>query len=503
MKLRLVFVVLSLALIQPAFAAQTGVRAMSLQDCIQAALEHNLDLKISRYNPQLSLYNLRATYEGYDPTFNLEGQHQFNKAGSSIFQGGLQAPGSETDTDSFQSGFNGLLPYGLRYGLNGSASDQYGTSFFIDTNGLVTPRPFENSRASVSLGLTQPLLKNFWIDSTRLNIRVGKNLLKQSELALRLQIMTVVNDVEQRYFDLVYSREVVKVQEKAVELAGRLVEENRRRVEVGALAPLDEKQAESQAAISRADLLEARNLLSVSENALKRLMNDNFAEWAGVVLEPTDPLEAVLHLFDLQDSWTKGLTQRPDILQAKLEVERYGIQLKYTYNQLFPQLEAFGGLGYGGSSTEFSGAFNDVRERTQPFHYYGGRIIFPLANTGARNRHKGTKVESEQIVLQLKKLEQDIMIEIDNAIKVAQSNFERVGATRAARDFAEAALQAEQKKLENGKSTSFIVLQLQRDLTSARSEEIRALTVYQKSLAQLAFFEGGTLERSRVTLEVK
>jgi outer membrane protein TolC len=105
--------------------------------------------------------------------------------------------------------------------------------------------------------------------------------------------------------------------------------------------------------------------------------------------------------------------------------------------------------------------------------------------------------------LEVKRREQNVMVQIDNSVKQAQSDFERVDATRQARIYAEAALEAEQKKLENGKSTSFEVLRLQRDLTTAASQEIRALADYNNDLSQLAFWEGTTLERRRVSVEVK
>ena len=121
----------------------------------------------------------------------------------------------------------------------------------------------------------------------------------------------------------------------------------------------------------------------------------------------------------------------------------------------------------------------------------------------ARSSYRASKTEYAVRQLALKKLEQDIMVEIDNAIKLAQANYERVGATRKAREYAEAALAAEQKKLESGKSTSFFVLQLQRDLTAARSDEIQALVQYKRSLALLAQSEGATFERHQIDLEVK
>ena len=114
--------------------------------------------------------------------------------------------------------------------------------------------PFDTSSGSASISLTQPLLKNFWIDQTRFNIKVAKNRIKYSELGLKQTIMSIVTTVEQAYYDLIYARENVTVQEKAVELATQLVVENKKRVEVGSLAPLDEKQAEAQAASSRGGL---------------------------------------------------------------------------------------------------------------------------------------------------------------------------------------------------------------------------------------------------------
>ena len=107
------------------------------------------------------------------------------------------------------------------------------------------------------------------------------------------------------------------------------------------------------------------------------------------------------------------------------------------------------------------------------------------------------------MALQFRQLEQNILVQIENAIATAQTSFERVDATRQARLYAQAALEAEQKKLENGKSTSFFVLQLQRDLTAARSEEIRAVADYNKALTQLAQSEGSTLERRRIDVNVK
>jgi outer membrane protein TolC len=191
------------------------------------------------------------------------------------------------------------------------------------------------------------------------------------------------------------------------------------------------------------------------------------------------------------------------LLQAKLDVERQGIQLKYDKNQLWPELDVFGTYGFNGSGKEFSDAFADFKTTDRPFYTYGGKITVPLSNIRARNSYKADKANLQQVVLTLKQLEQNTLILIDNDIGTIRANYDQVQATRAAREYEEAALDAEQKKLESGKSTTYTVLQVQRDLTTARGNEIQALDTYNKALSQLSLHEGSTLDRLEIKLETK
>jgi outer membrane protein TolC len=220
-------------------------------------------------------------------------------------------------------------------------------------------------------------------------------------------------------------------------------------------------------------------------------------------IEPTGALAAPRQFFNLRDSWSKGLALRPELIQAKLDLERSGIQLKFAKNQLLPELDVFGTYGYNGSGKEFSGALGDLQKTDRPFYTFGGRMSVPLSNRTARNNYRAQKVSMEQAVLAVKRIERDIMVGIDDDIKRAQAAYEAVSATRAAREYAQAALDAEQKKLESGKSTTYTVLQMQRDLTTARGNEIQALDAYNRNLSQLSLDEGTTLDRLGINLEVK
>ena len=160
-------------------------------------------------------------------------------------------PGTSSESDTISTGLSGQLPTGLGYNISGNVSDTAFESTFIDpVTGLPLTAGSENSNGSVAVNMSQPLLRGLLIDQTRLNIKLSKNDLAFSKLGLVWQIMNTVSQVEQAYYDLIAADENVKVQEKAVQLAERLLTENRKRVEVGAMAPLDEKQAESQYVIT-------------------------------------------------------------------------------------------------------------------------------------------------------------------------------------------------------------------------------------------------------------
>jgi len=476
-------------------------RAMSLPDCIQQALERNLELRIERYNPQLALFNLKAGYGAYDPVFGASGQYDHTESGGRLLEGtDFSLRRKETDTDTFSSSFTGLTPWGMSYDLSGRVSDTDGNVF---SNNV--PDPYSTSSGTVSLGVTQPLVKDLWLNPTRLNIAVLKNRVKWTDQGLRQRIIDIVTRVELAYYDLKAGYKAVEVQRSALELAERLVADDIKRKEAGAAAERQPAvlEANAEAAIKRADLIAAQRNLAALDNALKQLLTDDFASLENVRLEPSDAIDAERQSFNLQDSWSKGLTLRPDFLQAKLDLEKQGIQVKINRNELYPQVDFKAAGGYAGSTREYSGVFGDIERGDQPFYYFGGQLTYPLGKWAARNNYKAAKAQYEVSQLALKKLEQDIMIQIDNAIKLAQANYERVVATRKAVKYAEELVNVQKDQLDKGKITRFEVLRYQRDLTAAQSDEIAALVQYKRSLAQLAQYEGRTLERHGINLEVK
>jgi outer membrane protein TolC len=440
-------------------------------------------------------------YGYYDPVLAVRGgqsyqsQAGYNKGNNQV----LVTPGDEKWTETFGLGLKGTLPTGTRYQLS---ADLNRFSNNITNNPAIPNYAFQyNSSASISV--VQPLLKDFWIDRDRLNIRLAKVTVKRSEMGFRLLVMNVVNQVTGFYFDFLAARDEIKVQEKALELANQLVAENKNKVEAGAIARLEARQSESQAATAKAALTAAIFSAQQAENLLKAVITHEFNTIQPINIEPTEKLIAVYQALSLAESWRTGLEQRPDYLMAKQDLENRQIALVFFKNQLYPALDleaTYGRNGYGNDLSESLDSIGDNR-----FPKFGGFIVLtvPLTRKTERSNYKSAKIGEQAAVLSLKRKEDSVLQEIDIAVKQVISRYQTIESTRQARIFAEEALDAEQQKLESGKSTSFQVLQFQRDLTTASSAEIKALSDYNKALHQFYFKEGTTLERNKITLELR
>jgi outer membrane protein TolC len=476
-------------------STNVSVRPLSLADCFKIALEHNLDVKIARYNPEIQSHNLSAAYGAYEPVLGMSATRNYTESPGGFDSLNRPYPGTTSYEDSFVPGITGILPTGLSYNIGGTLNGTTGSS---------ASGPFITDSGQASVNATQPLLRNSWIDAPREIIQVNKKELKISELALRRQIMSSVTSVELAYYNLILAQEQVRVEEQAFELAQRLVNESKAKVAAGSMAPFDEKQAESQLSSSQADLLGAKGAFLTQDYALKNLLSDRFAEWDGVRIQPTEKLVVIARDFNLAESWRRGLSQRPDFLQAKTGLEQQGIVLKYLRNQIYPELDLVGSYAQAGVASTYNGVLAGIQAGTSPAWGFGMQLTLPLAgNHTARETYRANKSQLAQQTVQLKQLEQNIMVEIGVSVEQARTCFGQVDATRQSRLFAEMALDAAQKQLDNGRTTSFVVVQLQRDLTTARLAELTAVAQYNQALSNLALNEGSTLERDNLVLQVK
>lgn len=487
----------------------SSTRSLSLRECLDLALRRNLDLQIFHLTTDIAGYDLRGAYGVYSPLFSFSAQHSYLDQPGDVDpkKSGSDFP-YQLGSDTLSSDLKGALPIGLAYDFGTSATKEKGVTDFASSpkDAALFPggvRTTNNSYADAQLTLRQHLLKDFWIDIDRELILLRRKDLKISQQVYQFQLMRIVLAVELAYDDLIAARENIRVQEKALELRRQLVTETKRRVQVGDLPPLDIDQAQTQLENTLTALAAARQALLAQQNVLKSLLTDNYLEWVDVDLEPADSLIAIPPALNRSESFFNALKNRPDLIEARVAVEKSDVVIRFRKNQLFPSVDLIGGYGGLGIDPDTGTAVNHAFSFRNPNYYYGVVLTVPLDNIAERNSYRASKASKQVAELQLKKAEQDVLIQVADLVNRVEFGFSQVGSTHQARVYAEAALAAEQKKLQNGLSTAFIVLQLQETLTAARTAEFQAMADYNKLLAQLAFAEGGILEKHQLTVEVK
>ncbi|HAM73126.1 MAG TPA: hypothetical protein DCM86_15930 [Verrucomicrobiales bacterium] len=477
------------------------VRRMALSEAVAQALQSNIGISINRLTRDMVGYDLKAASAIYDPVYTFTMVHSdASRAARFDPTTGINTLATAAQSDSVQNSITGYAPSGLTYTLGLNFAHSFGDRGFST---------FDDYTANIGLfQLRQPLLKNMWIDANRQALRVQRLVKGASDLDFQFQIMTLVREVYKAYYDLAYADEQVKISFSAHELAAQLAHDIKRRVEVGTLAPLEEKQAESQSQTEYANYIENVQRRNTAENHLKDLIASRFKETYNEQLEPSEKLLSVGREVDLQESWNAGFQKRPDYRRRYLDLEARKVDLVFAKNQILPSLDLIGtygrnGLDSGGplNQSTLEGAFHDIRRNSQPYDTYGVVLSMPLTLHRERaNLHKA-KAEREQGILLLKQTEQTVLVSIDNAIGNVRGSLIRIKARRQARELAEEALAAEEKKLARGVVSPSEVLRKQQDLTRTRSEEILAILDYNQALSELEYADGTILERNHIALE--
>jgi outer membrane protein TolC len=250
--------------------AESNLKALSLADCVQIGLEHNLDIKINRFAPQISEYNYSMAYAGYDPVLNTSYTYGFSKNPSSL-DPGTTIINLDRDiySDSLSSSLSMLSPSGGTVSLSGS----YNRSGF--SSGLYNMGNNDQFNANGAINLRQPLLKNFWIDGTRMGIKVAKKNMEVSQLTYEYSLMTTIYSIENAYYSLIGAREDIIAAEQNLSQAEEFLEETRKKVELGSLIDLDTKDAESRVSSAKSSLIAIRQAYMTSANTLRSLLSDN------------------------------------------------------------------------------------------------------------------------------------------------------------------------------------------------------------------------------------
>jgi outer membrane protein len=462
------------------------IKSLTIQECIARALANNLDIAVDRINPNIANWGVVGEQGFYDPVakFGVKYENDLTEINGDKFR--IEQLGYNSDV---QSVLAGKLPSGATYDIK-----------VFDTRTLVSN---VYHAGSVGFAAAQPLLKNAGFSVNSAQIRVARKSQQIAQQNFSSKVMDVIRDVNTAYYELIFAFENHKALIEDLNRAKELLAQNRRRVDIGVLSPLDVTQAEAGVAEREEAVIVAAQAIHDAENTLKRLICRDVTEFRGVELLPVDYPVARMIDTDVDRSIRTALQTRPDFLAAQQDVERQGILVKYNRNQLLPTLDVAGSyqLAGGVAPGAFSDALNDVGSGNNPSWTIGGIISFPIGNRQARSTYNISRLNRDQAVINLKILEQNILVQVDNAVRQVQTNLKRVEATAVASRLARESLKAEETKLLAGTSTSFLVLQAQSQLAAQLSAEIRARADYSESIAQLGRVEGTILQQFNVVLD--
>ncbi|MSV27530.1 MAG: TolC family protein [Bryobacterales bacterium] len=446
---------------------------------------------------------------------------------------------SVPQTAAFVTGTNAFI------NRNDLANFNIGQSFLTGTSinfGYANSRAHSNSlradfnpsnSGSASLNITQKLLQGFGRAVNNRNIVVARNQREISDLVFKQQVITTVSAITNLYWDLVSFGEDVKVRRQALELNQKLYEDNKKQVEIGTLAPIEIVRAEAEVARAQQDLTISETQVLQQETILKSALSRTGVASPAIAsarVVPTDRInmpekEAIE---PVQDIVTTALSARPEIAQRRIQVENTKIGLRGSKSQLLPTVDGFINMANNGLAGEvnplplpgaapgfppvpraptafFVGGYGTVLTqlfaRNFPDYSAGFTLNIPLRNRAAQSDMIRDQLAVRQQEIGLQQLENQIRVDVQNALIGLQQARARYQAATKARVLQEQTLDAEQKKYALGASTIFNVILVQRDLAQAQSAEVAALSNYSKARVEFDRATGQTLPHSSVTVD--
>jgi len=475
---------------------------ISLADAAIRALQHNLDITISRQTKESRLADIIVEQARFDPTLSVNGQYNrvVNPLNRPVFGGTgnnlSQITPFDQRTESVTVDATSNLITGGNVDLNYSPT-RTNVNQNVATGFLFNPA----YTGGLALTLTQPLLRNAGIDITKTFIRVAQNNATVEEHVFRDRVLTVLATVEQTYWEVVFANENLKVAEAALKAAQELLASNRAKAKAGIMSIVDVLQAEAAVASRVEQVLVADKTIRDQEDQLRRLLNPGEEDLRqDMRLTPLDQLVVTLEPISLEEAIDTAIEQRPEIVQAKKNMETSDLNTKFAKNQILPTLSFQGTMGMAGLGGSYGNSVNS--NFSGDFYNYGAGLVlsYPLGNRSAWSMYNKRQLEEKNAEASLVSVRQQIIIGIREAVRRVQTDFKRIETTRSARIMAEKQLQAEQERLKVGLSTTRFVLDFQRDLATAQGNELRATVDYNKSLSNLARHKATTLDRYNLQL---
>ncbi len=517
---------------------------LSLREALSLALANNKDIEVARENVRIAEFDLIGTQGAYDPRFNTTAFYERVKSPISSFLSGGQ------DGSIIESDYAGTAR------LEGLAS-KFGGNYRLEFSSirLTTNNQFSALNPQYPTALTfsfaQPLMRGLKFDNSRRQIAIARKNLSLSDAQFRERAIDTITGVQRAYWDLVFALRSLQVQRDAVGVAQTQLDHNKRLVTEGQLAPIDIVASEAQVSTYEQGVFSALEEVTRAENTLKNFIaeNNQASIWSESIV-PTDPVELSVPAISLPEALKTAMDNRPELQQSNVIREINEIDQRYYKDQTKPAIDLVGTYGVtglaGSISTSgvnpFTASSVQVRHRVNELSVIAGLAPLPVVppntfspdllggygqslegllanrynnfkvgvqiNLPLRNRtaeaHLGRSlVEGERIATQREQLEQDIQVQVRNALQAMRSAEARLRAAIAAREMNEQQISSEKRKLDAGQSTVFLVLERQTALVTAKGLELKAQTDLNKSIADLQKATGNALRVHSIVVSVR
>ncbi len=486
---------------------ETGI-TISLAQAIDNALANNLDLRLSRYVPEIALEQLGEAEGIYDPNFFADFGYTSSNVPTTFSLGGQEELGvTKGSLTSGQTGMEGEIPkFGARYGIRyaGARDATSGTSF-----AALSPEYTAGVEATLSI----PLLRDLIWNSSWTQIQSRKLDHSATREDFRREMMDLVRDTEEAYWSLIAAEEQLGVAEKSLETSEALREQTQAQFDVGTVSKVDVIEADAGVAERELNVIVVENAYRASQDRLIDLITGGQQLTAPMDLEidTTDPLGGIeVRTVNVQESMDQANAKRPELASANYSIEQREVQLKFAKNQRLPSLNVEGSYGYRGISgtkrdgTDLGGypeAHDDFDPDGNPNWSTRGTFAIPLGNRQAKHREAQSNIELRRSHTQLARLKQNIVLEVRNAVRNLHSAEKGINASERRADAAAEQLRAEQIRLKYGDSTPFDVLQRERDFVDAESQRISSYELYRTSLAELERSQGTILQSHNIQID--
>ncbi len=502
--------------------ARTGINGdsrISLDEVIRKVLENDRDLEVARIAADEAVFNVSGAKGYYDPILGLNAFHLKSVTPVASLIGG-SADGKLTQKELYADPqLNGNFPWlGGSYALDLSSARQTTDSTFTTLNPTFP--------TSLNLNLTQPLWRGLRFDANRYRLQVARKNVLLSNEQLRQRVIEIVTQAIQAYWELDYAYRNLAVQIEAVRLAERQDLSNRRQVKQGILAPVDVIQTQTQISTFQQSVFTAQEGLTRAENVLKQLIlaARQDPQWNAALI-PTTPLDLQSDVPPLADALKEALSSRPEIAEAKMNIDINGLDLRLSREQAKPQINAVAKVSAQGLSGRplpfvaspllqelgltagtlpiifpggYSQSLSNVANGIFPTIQVGVQMSFPIRNRTAEAQVAVSAAQGKRLAAQQQSVEMAVEADVRNALQTVVAARSRLDAAESASKFADEQYLSEQRQFQAGTSSVFLVLQRQTDLIAARSREIRAKADAGNAVADLDRATARTLVSQRI-----